>query len=158
MVLRINRSSLSLIRFAKNSCVRVSAEKSRAIVLHTMGAYNERSSPGRTAPPRSRPTLPCPARPRSASLRPVRLWGIRVLDSTLAEPKTRTYHSWIGSGRSAGRRGRAGQDGTPTEQFAQDASVPRTPQGIEDTSPERHPRSTNKRNLIQTECGNKITG
>ena len=62
------------------------------------------------------------------------------------ESKTRTYHGRVGSRRTAGRRGSAGQDGMPTEQFAQETSVPRTPQSIENTSPERLPRSTNKRN------------
>ena len=33
-----------------------------------------------------------------------------------------------------GQRGRAGQDGTATEQFARERSVPRTLQGNEDTS------------------------
>ena len=65
---------------------------------------------------------------------------------TPVESKTRTYHGRVGSGRTAGRRGGARQDGTPTEQFAQETSVPRTPQGVEDTSPERPPRSTNKQN------------
>ena len=49
-------------------------------------------------------------------------------------------------GRTAGRRGGVGQDGTPTEQFAQETSIPRTLEGIEDKSPERFSRSTNKRN------------
>ena len=60
------------------------------------------------------------------------------------DSKTRTYHERVGSGRTAGRRGGARQDETPTEQFAQETSVPRTPQGNEDTSPERLSRSTNK--------------
>ena len=53
-------------------------------------------------------------------------------------------------GRMEGRRGEAGYDGTPTEQFAQEKSVPRTLQSIEDTSPEHLFRSTkqNKRNLM----------
>ena len=62
------------------------------------------------------------------------------------ESKTRTYHGRVESGRMAGRRGGAGQNGTPTEHFAQETSVPRTPQGIVDTSPERPPGRTNKRN------------
>ena len=49
----------------------------------------------------------------------------------------------------AGRRGGAGQDGTPTEQFAHETSAPRTLQGIEDTSLERFSRSTNKRNPMR---------
>ena len=63
-----------------------------------------------------------------------------------AEPKTRTYCGRVGSGRMAGRRSGVGQDWMPTELFAQETSFPRTLQGIEDTSPERPPRSTNKRN------------
>ena len=66
----------------------------------------------------------------------------------LVESKTQTYHGRVASGRTAGRRSGTAQDGTPTERFAQETSVPRTPQGIEDTSPERPPRSTNKRNPI----------
>ena len=58
-------------------------------------------------------------------------------ENTLVEFKTRKHHGRVGSGRTAGRRGGAGQDGTPTEQFAQETSVPRTPHGIEDTSFER---------------------
>ena len=61
------------------------------------------------------------------------------------ESNTRTYHGRVESGRTAGRRGGAGQNGTPTEHFAQLTSVPRTLQGIEDMSPERL-RRTNKRN------------
>ena len=62
------------------------------------------------------------------------------------EPKTRTYLGRVGSGRTAEQRGGVGQDWMPTELFAQETSVPRTLQGIEDTSPERLSRSTNKRN------------
>ena len=40
--------------------------------------------------------------------------------------KSRTYHGQVGSGPTAGRRGRVGQDWTPTKQFAQETSVPRT--------------------------------
>ena len=52
------------------------------------------------------------------------------------ESKTQTYHGQVGSGRTAGRWGRVGQDWTPTEQFAQETNVPHFPQGIEDSSPE----------------------
>ena len=45
----------------------------------------------------------------------------------------------VGAHGGAAGRGRA-------EQFAQETNDPRTLQGIEDTSPERLPRSTNKRN------------
>ena len=61
------------------------------------------------------------------------------------EFKTRTYHGRVGSRRTAGQRRGTWQGGTPTEQFAQKRSVTRILQGIEDTSPERFPRSTNKR-------------
>ena len=50
-------------------------------------------------------------------------------------------------GGAAGRGG-SGQDGTPTDRFAQETTVPRTLQGIEQTCPERLFRSTNKRNPI----------
>ena len=53
------------------------------------------------------------------------------------------------SGRGAQHRSGAGQDGTPTEQFAQETSAPRTSQGIKDTLPERFPRTANNHlNLI----------
>ena len=52
------------------------------------------------------------------------------------ESKTRTYDGRVGSGRTAGRRGRVKQDWTPTEQFAQKTNVSRTLRSIEDTSPE----------------------
>ena len=98
----------------------------------------------------------CPTPPRHPAVRPDpnRPWYVRVLDSTslgtmlvcvlvthLSNPKP--GHTEGGSGRGA-RRGGARQDGTPTEQFAQEISDPRTPQGIEETSPERFFRSTNK--------------
>ena len=62
------------------------------------------------------------------------------------ESRTRTYHGRVGSGRTAGRRGGARQEGTPTEQYAQETSAPGTHQGIEETSPQRLSRSTNKHN------------
>ena len=62
------------------------------------------------------------------------------------ESKTRTYHRRVGSGRLAVRPGWVGQDWVPTELFAQDTRVPRTLQGIEETSAEHLPRSTNNRN------------
>ena len=49
-----------------------------------------------------------------------------IFEEFLVESKTRTYHGRVGSGRAAGRRGGAGQDGTPTGLFAQDTTVPRT--------------------------------
>ena len=66
------------------------------------------------------------------------------------EPKTRTYVSQAGRvgaahGQAAGWGG-AGQDGTPTNRFAQGTTVSSTRQGIEHTCPERLFRSTNKRN------------
>ena len=48
-------------------------------------------------------------------------------------------------GGAAGRGG-AGQDGTPTDRFAQETIVLRTVQGMEDNRPERFFGSTNKRN------------
>ena len=71
----------------------------------------------------------------------------------IVQSKTRTYYERVGSGRTAGRRGGAGQNGTPTEQFAQKTSVARTLQGIEYTSSERFSRSTNKRNPMLTDGG-----
>ena len=62
------------------------------------------------------------------------------------EAKTRTYHGLARFGAHGGARGGVGQDWTRTEQFVQETSVPRTLQDIENTSPERLPRSTNKRN------------
>ena len=64
---------------------------------------------------------------------------------TPVEFKTRTYHGRVGTERTAGRGG-VGQDWTPTEQFAQGTSLPRTLQSIENILPERLSRSTNKRN------------
>ena len=64
----------------------------------------------------------------------------------LVEYKTRIYHGRVGSGRTAGRPGGAGQYGTRTEQIAQGTSIPHTLQGIEETSPEYLSGSTNKRN------------
>ena len=69
------------------------------------------------------------------------------------ESKTRTCNGRVGSGRTVGRRGGVRQDWTPTEHFAQETNVPRTLQGIEDTSPERLSRSTNKGNSISTDGG-----
>ena len=68
------------------------------------------------------------------------------ITQTPDDSKTRTYHGRVESGRTAGRRGGAGQDGTPTKRFAQETSVPRTLRGIENTSPERLSRRTNKGN------------
>ena len=71
------------------------------------------------------------------------------------ESQTRTYHERIGSGRTAGRRGEAGQDGTPTEQFALETTVPRTSQGIEDMSPERTPEARTIEILCKPNAGKK---
>ena len=57
------------------------------------------------------------------------------------ESKIRKHHRRVVSGRTLGRRGGAEQDGPPIEQFPEETSVPRTPQGIEDTSPERLSRN-----------------
>ena len=51
----------------------------------------------------------------------------------LVESKTRTYHGQVGLGRMAGRRGGVEQDWVQKELFAQETSVPCTPQGIEET-------------------------
>ena len=50
--------------------------------------------------------------------------------------------------RTVGRRSGAGQDGTPTERFAQETTVFHTFQGIEDKCLERLSGSTNKRNSM----------
>ena len=62
------------------------------------------------------------------------------------ESKTRTYHGRVGSERPAERPGGVGQDWVPTELFAQETKVHRSPQAIEETSLQRLSRSTNKRN------------
>ena len=63
-------------------------------------------------PTRRRPVLPGRAPPRRPALRrpeSFRQWYVRVLDSTLDDSKTRTYHGRSGSARrTAGRRGAAG--------------------------------------------------
>ena len=68
--------------------------------------------------------------------------------SILVESKTRTHHGRVESGgaRRGGWAGRARQDGTPTCLFAQDTTVPRALQGIEDNRPEHLFGSANKRN------------
>ena len=59
-------------------------------------------------------------------------------------------HTTGGSGRSGARRGggagRVGQDGTPTERFAQETAVPCAPQGAIYNCLERPFRSTNNGN------------
>ena len=72
--------------------------------------------------------------------------ALLVSGCLLVEYKTRTYHGLVGSGCTAGRRGGAEQDATPTKQFAEETSVPHNPQRIEDTSAERLPRSKKLRN------------
>ena len=62
------------------------------------------------------------------------------------ESKTRTYHGRVGTERTAERRGEADQNWMPTEQSAQETSLLRTFQGIENISFERISRSTMKRN------------
>ena len=64
------------------------------------------------------------------------------------ESKTRTYHGRVAPGRAAGWRGGVGQDCSPTGLCTWRTFLPRTLQSIEVTSPERPPRSTNKRNPI----------
>ena len=64
------------------------------------------------------------------------------------ESKTRTHHGRVGSGgaQRGGWARRARQNGTPTGLSAQDTTVTRVPQGIENNCPEHLFRSTNKRN------------
>ena len=61
--------------------------------------------------------------------------------------KTRAYHEWVGSGRTAGWRCGVGQDWVPTELFAQATSLPRSLQRMEDMSLENLSRGTNERSL-----------
>ena len=76
------------------------------------------------------------------------------------------YQSSLKPGQTTGRSGRGarrGQGGVGhgrvlTELLAQETRDSRNLQGFEETSVERRPRSRNKRNLMQTECGNKISG
>ena len=94
--------------------------------------------------------LPTAGQPPAMKPRPVckRFNNLVALLKTLVESKTRTYHGRVGSGRTAGRRGGVGQGWVLTEFFAQETRAPRTLQSIEETTPERPPRSTNKRNLM----------
>ena len=109
------------------------------------------------------PILPDPARPFRRAPRPdplvacpgfrfdrsdVRHKANRFSYFTLVESKTRTYHGRVGSRRTAAWRGEVGQNWTPTEQSAQETSLPRTLQSIEETS-SRLPRSTNKQNSMK---------
>ena len=66
----------------------------------------------------------------------------------LVESKTRTHHGRVGSGdaRRGGCAGRARQGGTPTDLFAQEITVPRALQGIEDKCHEHLLGSTDKEN------------
>ena len=65
------------------------------------------------------------------------------------ESKTRTHHGRVGSGgaRRGVCAGRARQDGTPTGMFAQETTVTRSLQGIEDNCPEHLFGSTDKGKL-----------
>ena len=76
--------------------------------------------------------------------------------TNLTSPKP--GHTTGGSGRGAGWGSwvAARQDRTPTEQIAQEVSAPRTFQCMQDTSSEHLPRSTNKRNPMQTVEGTKF--
>ena len=76
----------------------------------------------------------------------------------LVESEARTYHGRVGPGRKAGRRGGATQDGTPTEQYAQETSDPCTFQGIDETMLECFSRSTNKRNQMREQNLQLTTG
>ena len=71
------------------------------------------------------------------------LWNLKPVES-----KTRTHHGRVGSGgaQRGGWTRRARQDGTPTGFSAQDTTVTRVLQGIEDNCPEHLFGSTNKRN------------
>ena len=64
------------------------------------------------------------------------------------ESKTRKHHGRVGSGgaRRGGWAGRARQGESPTGLIAQDTTVPRALQGIEDNCPEHLLGSTNKGN------------
>ena len=61
----------------------------------------------------------------------------------------------VGAGRAAGRPGRAAQDKTPTEQLAQETSLPYTPQDIENKSPEHPPEARTSEILCNPNAGTK---
>ena len=73
------------------------------------GSYEGRLSPGRTVLSASSPDRPRPAAPPCAATRPARgMFGFRIRQIQIVEPKTRTYHRRVGMGRrTAGRRGGA---------------------------------------------------
>ena len=102
----------------------------------------------KTRPPHPAALPPrCVAPPRPAPSGP---WDVRVLDSTNTCRVQAPDIPWAGRGGAApgGATGLgwAGQDGTPTGRFAQEATVPVALQGIENNCPECLFGSTNKRN------------
>ena len=72
--------------------------------------------------------------------------------SVESKPEHTTGGSSLGAWRTAGQ-GRVGLGANRI--VAQETRVPRTLQGIEDTSPERFSRSRNKRNPMETDGGTK---
>ena len=65
------------------------------------------------------------------------------------DPKTRTYYGRVGSGRTAGRRGEDGQDGTLTEQFVKETSASYSLKNQKTRG--RLLRSTDKRNPMSSD-------
>ena len=136
------------------SLVRASGETFRRRVFNALGSTKDGCLLGElfcSTPPRRPAVRPDPTRPLYVrvldSANPCKAYpGIVILISEPVESKTRTYHGRVGSGRPAERPGGVGQDWVPTELFAQEAKVPCTLQGIEETSLQRLSRSTNKRN------------
>ena len=108
----VNRLSCSSIRLTWDficSCLRRIVQEGH---LRYPGEQDGRLFPGRIGPP---PSPPRPAPLRSAHPAavgrpaPLRQWYVQVLCTKLVEPKTRTHHGPVGSGRrTAGRRGGAG--------------------------------------------------
>ena len=74
------------------------------------------------------------------------LYDNRMKCNIPVEPKTRTHHGRVGScgSQRGGGSGRASQSGAPTGLFAQDTTVSRVLQGIEDKCSEPPFESTNK--------------
>ena len=77
----------------------------------------------------------------------------------IVEPKTQTHHGRVGSGgaQRGGWARRAPQDGTPTGFSAQDTTIPRVPQGIENNCLEHFFGNTNTGNPMETGGGTKPT-
>ena len=123
--------------------------------------FERPSFSGRTVMLASNPAGPRLAAPSGAPTRAARgmsaFWirQVRKINKWLCdihfkpvESKTRRYRGRVESGRPAGRLGGIRQDLVPAELFAQKTSVSRTLQSIEQTSPERFSRSTNKQNHL----------